>query len=220
LFIRQSKYQLVGQQAAGLTGTLVDVGARDRILKEYLSPGLNYLSADITCGHDLQWNLEEPIPAPDNAYDVVVALDVLEHLEHIHRAYLGLLRITQHKLFVSLPNMTCLSSRLQFFGTGRLGGKYDLLPQHQGDRHRWLTSYPQICTLIHSYAQAAGCIVAQYDILTGYSRLHELISRLPLPGALRAYTVLFEITKLPCAANSGNGGTEYTSAYITATRRS
>ena len=195
MFTRLSKYQIVGQQVAGLTGTLVDVGARDRILKEYVHSGLNYLSSDIVPDHDLQWDLEEPINVPDNAYDIVVALDVLEHLEHIHQAYLEVLRIARQKLFVSLPNMTCLSLRLQFFRTGHLGGKYDLLPEYQGDRHRWVTSYLQICAFIHYHAQAAGGTVVRYDILTGYSRPHELISRLPLPAALRAYTVLFEITK-------------------------
>ncbi len=197
MLTRRSKYQIVGQQVAGLRGTLVDVGARDRVLQDYLPPGLDYLSADVSPGHDFLWNLEEPIGAPADAYDVVVALDVLEHLERIHQAYRELLRITRHKLFVSLPNMTCLSLRLQFFATGYLGGKYDLLPEHQGDRHRWLTSYRQICAFVNRHARSADCTVAQYDILTGYSRLHELISRLPLPADLRAYTVLFEITKRP-----------------------
>jgi len=197
VFTRRSKYQIVGQQVAGLTGTLVDVGARDRVLQGYLPPGLGYLSADVSAGHDFLWNLEEPVGAPADAYDVVVALDVLEHLEQIHQAYRELLRIARHKLFVSLPNMTCLSLRLQFFTTGYLGGKYDLLPAHQGDRHRWLTSYRQIRVFIDHHARLAGCTVMQYDILTGYSRLHELLSRLPLPANLRAYTVLFEITKRP-----------------------
>lgn len=195
MLVRESKYEIVGRQVAGLTGTLLDVGARDRVLERYLPPDLTYVAADIAPGLDLQWNLEEPIDAPDNAYDIVAALDVLEHLEHIHQAYRELLRITRHKLFVSLPNMTCLSLRLQFFATGHLGGKYDLLPEHQGDRHRWLTSYRQICAFIGYHAQLAGCTVTQYDILTGYSRLHEWLSHLPLPAELRAYTVLFEITK-------------------------
>jgi len=193
--MRQSKYQIVGQKVAGLAGTLVDVGARNKILKDYLPPNLNYLSADIIPGHDLQWNLEELINMPDNSYDILVALDVLEHIEHIHQAYQELLRITRQKLFVSLPNMTCLSLRLQFLRTGYLGGKYDLLPEHQKDRHRWLTNYQQICTFINHHAQAVGCNVMQYNLLTGYGRLHELLSRLPLSAALRTYIVLFEIIK-------------------------
>lgn len=195
MLVRESKYQIVGRRVSGIAGTLLDVGARDRALAKHLPPDLTYVAADIAPGLDLQWNLEEPIDAPDNAYDVVAALDVLEHVEQIHQAYRELLRITRRKLFVSLPNMTCLSLRLQFFAAGHLGGKYDLLPEHQGDRHRWLTGYRQICAFIGHHARSAGCAVTQYDILTGYSRLHSLISYLPLPADLRAYTLLFEITK-------------------------
>jgi SAM-dependent methyltransferase len=195
LLTRKSKYQVVGCQVVGLTGTLVDIGSRNRALKEYLPLGLDYLSADIIPGHDFEWDLEEPIDAPDDYFEVVVALDVLEHLERIHSAYRELLRITHHKLFVSLPNITCLSLRLQFLKTGYLGGKYDLLPERQDDRHRWLTSYSQICTFVNHHARLACCVVNRYDILTGYGRLHNWLSYLPLPVALRAYTVLFEITK-------------------------
>ncbi len=194
MLIREMKYSIVGRNV-GPQGTLVDVGARDRVLQQYLPTGLTYLSADIVPGHDLTWNLEESIPAPDQAYDFVVALDVLEHLEHIHQAYRELLRITRYKLFVTLPNMTHLALRWNFFVTASLGGKYDLLPEHQGDRHRWLTTYPQMCAFIDHYAQAAASAVRRYDILVGYTRLDKLVSYLPLPAALRAYTVLFEIDK-------------------------
>src|SRR5207245_2632728 len=98
----------------------------------YLPSHVSYLSADIVPGHDLKWNLEERIDSADSAFDIVVALDVLEHLEHIHEGFKELIRITRTKLFVSLPNMTCLSHRLRFAANGHLGGKYDLLPIHQG----------------------------------------------------------------------------------------
>ncbi|MGB0384221.1 MAG: methionine biosynthesis protein MetW [Ardenticatenaceae bacterium] len=197
----KSKYQLVGEQVAGISGTLIDVGARDRILHKYLPNELTYRSADVVPGHDLLWNLEEPIESPNEAHDIVVALDVLEHLEQIHQAYKELLRITRHKLFISLPNMTGLAFRWDFLTTGRLSGKYDLLPEHQGDRHRWLTSYPQACTFIYHHAQVANCTVKQYDILFGYGRAHNLVARLPLPPALRTYTILFEITKNRSTSN-------------------
>ena len=192
----QSKYQLVGQQLDGVSGTLVDVGARDRVLQQYLPSSLNYLSADIVAGHDFLWNLEEPLNVEDNSYDVVVALDVLEHLENIHQAYQELLRVMRWKLFVSLPNMTCLSWRFLFLKKGYLSGKYDLLPQHQGDRHRWLTSYLQICEFINYHAQAVNAVVKRYDIVAGYDQYHNFIARLPLPLRLRTYTLLFEVTKI------------------------
>lgn len=197
MFTQASKYQIVANRTAEMTGTLVDVGARDTVLCLYIQAGrLQYLSSDVVPGHDLCWDLEKPLEAPSNSFEVVVALDVLEHVEMIHDALRELLRIAKEKLFVSLPNMTCLSFRLHFFRYGQLSGKYVLFPEYQGDRHRWLTSYPQVCAFVQHIARTARCDVQQYDILKGYSRWQPLISNLPLPAALRTYTMLFEITKL------------------------
>jgi hypothetical protein len=38
--------------------------------------------------------------------------------------------------------------------------------------------------------------VVRYDMLTGHGRLHQLLSYLPLSAALRAYALLFEITRI------------------------
>ena len=196
MFTRVSKYQIVANNIVNMAGTLVDVGARDRVLCQYIqASALQYLSSDITPGHDFYWDLEKRLEVPDNSFEVVVALDVLEHVEMIHDALRELLRIDKKKLFISLPNMTCLSFRLHFFRYGQLSGKYTLPPAHQGDRHRWLTSYPQVCAFVKRIAQTARCSVRQYNILEGYSRWQTLISNLPLPAALRTYTILFEITK-------------------------
>lgn len=196
MFTQASKYQIVANSIADMTGTLVDVGARDRVVRQYIQASkLQYLSSDVVPGHDLCWDLEKSLEVPDNSFEVVVALDVLEHVEMIHDALRELLRIAKEKLFISLPNMTCLSFRLHFFRYGQLSGKYALLPAHQGDRHRWLTSYPQVCAFVQHIAQTARCDVQQYDILYGYGRWQPLISYLPLPAALRTYTMLFEITK-------------------------
>jgi hypothetical protein len=193
---RRSKYQLVGDRVRGQPGTLLDVGARDRILRPHLpAAGLRYLSADFGPGHDFHWDLEQPLPAADDAYEFVAALDVLEHVEHFQAAYHELLRITRQRLFVSLPNLTHLSHRLRFFFTGRMGEKYRLPPEHPGDRHRWLTHYADLVTFMEYQARTAGVTVRQFNWIPGYAPLDRLISYLPLPPGLKAYTLLFEITK-------------------------
>lgn len=193
MITRKSKYQLVGQQLRDESGVLVDIGARDRVLHGYLPPHLDYRSADVIEGHDYIFNLEKPLVVEDQAFDYVTALDVLEHLENIHDAFNELIRITRKKLFVSLPNMTCLSFRLHFFRHGQLSGKYDLLPEHQGDRHRWVTDFHQSSAFIHHHA--APYQVRQYNIVSGYGLIQNICSRLPLSPALRTYTQLFEISK-------------------------
>ncbi|MBI5397729.1 MAG: hypothetical protein HZA91_20720, partial [Verrucomicrobia bacterium] len=128
------------------------------------------------------------------AYDYVTAFDVLEHVERFHAAFGELFRITRRQLFVALPNMAHLLHRLRFAATGHIGGKYSLLPDHQGDRHRWLTHYDDIVGFMEHQA-ATGIAIRQYNCLLGYSRVELAISYLPVPAGLKTYTVLFEITK-------------------------
>lgn len=193
---RLTKYEVVAAALPDARGTLVDIGARDRLLKRHLtSPQLEYLSSDLGPGHDFDWNLERPLPCEDNAYDYVVALDVLEHVEQFHAAFRELLRVTRRRLFVALPNMAHLSHRLRFAWTGRIGAKYALFAEHQGDRHRWLTHYDDIVAFMEHQAATAGVSVCQYNWTTGFTRLERLISFLPLPRGLKAYTVVFVLTK-------------------------
>jgi len=194
---RKYKYAVVGDLLSTLPNgmSVIDVGARDRILKKYLPDNLKYFSADVIPGHDFLWNLELPLSVEDNSFDSVVCLDVLEHLENIHSAFLELLRIAKYKLFITLPNMSCFSFRYTYLMTGRLSGKYDLLTEHQGDRHRWLTGYNQSCHFVNYLAIRQGAQVDQWNIVSGGDYLQKMVSHLPLPHALRTYTILYEITK-------------------------
>lgn len=192
----RSKYELIGDLTACTKGRLVDVGARDRILKNYLrSPSITYVSADVVEGHDYLWDLEKPIDCPNNAFEFVTALDVLEHLEFTHNALYELIRITRYKLYITLPNMACLYMRFRFLTRGYLNGKYELRPEHQGDRHRWLTTYYESCNFVNIIASRTGCSVKQFDIIQGFQRMDRIAIRFPIPLSLRTSTLLFEITK-------------------------
>jgi hypothetical protein len=196
------KYDIVGDRTQDCRGTLLDLGARDRVLRSYLHPDLNYQSADQCPGHDFQWNLEQPLDCADNAFDVVVALDVLEHLECIHQAFDEMLRIARSRVYVSLPNMACLSFRMHFLRHGRLAAKYALLPDHQGDRHRWLTSYLQMTTFVNHLSTRAGWSVRQFDVAGDravYGRWFHLVRWLPLSPAAKTHTTVFEISRTTVA---------------------
>ncbi|OGS34445.1 MAG: hypothetical protein A2293_15270 [Elusimicrobia bacterium RIFOXYB2_FULL_49_7] len=195
MLTRKPKYQIVGERVSALSGSLIDIGARDRVLKRFITnEELSYLSADRIPGNDITLDLEKPLPMADNSYDIVVALDILEHLESIHTAMKELLRITKRKLFISLPNMSCLSFRVQFLLHGTLSGKYTLGPTHTDDRHRWVTGYKETSEFVRQNVPA-DCNVIQYDVLNGFGVLHNAVAKLPLPASLRTYCLLFEITK-------------------------
>lgn len=171
-YVRTDKYRAVSKILSNDSGRLLDIGARDRRLAEELNlRQITYFSADIDAGHDFQLNLEQKLNLPDESFEFVVALDVLEHVENIHLAFHELARITSQKLIIALPNMSTMLRRLIFLRRGHLGtGKYDLHPDHQGDRHRWLTLYPQINHFVQTNAQRDGFFIEQLieEIETGF----------------------------------------------------
>jgi hypothetical protein len=155
--VRIDKYRVVASLLNDASGTMLDVGARDRRLHTLLNSDIAYASADLGAGHDYILDLERRLPLPDGRFDFVVALDVLEHLEAIHQAFDELARITNRTLFIALPNMATARRRVSYLIHGHLGtGKYDLGLEHQGDRHRWLTVYEQMNAFIQERATQAG----------------------------------------------------------------
>ena len=187
-FSIDDKYKIVAGILESASGRLLDVGARDRVLEKYLSSErIAYFSADVNAGHDFQFDLDQPIPLDDRDFDYVVALDVLEHVENIHQAFRELARITGKKLIIALPNMATLSKRWSYFLRGHLGtAKYDLLPEHQGDRHRWFTVYPQINSFVEK-----NCVVAGFSLV----EVHEELEKYPLVG--RFFGMLARVGWLP-----------------------
>lgn len=197
-YTREDKYRLAAGFIEAAAGTVVDVGARDRILQGYLSAGLKYCSADITGHHDFTWDLELPIPSDDRSFDYVVALDVLEHIDHLHEALRELLRIARRSLLITLPNFSCLSYRLSFLSRGTFAGtdKYSLFKTPAEDRHRWLTVYAEIVPYLHQVAREHRCSMHQRNILCGTNTFFDRLARyLPLPAALRTHTVFAVMQK-------------------------
>ena len=159
-YSHRSRYEIVATLLSGVKGSLLDVGARDRLLASYLrGSSLRYFSADMSEGHDYAIDLEAPIPVEDGTFDVVVCLDVLEHVEAIHAAFSELARITSDRLIVSLPNIAVLRTRLRFLFRGTLGGKYDFGTEHQGDRHRWVTTHKSITAFASALAARNGLTI-------------------------------------------------------------
>lgn len=154
----RNRYRIAASLLAGESGSLLDIGARDRRLRAYLDPErLQYVAADTVAGLDHQIDLERPLALADRTFDHVVALDVLEHLENLQDGFHRLARLARRSLVISLPNMASARHRLSFLLGGRLAtGKYDLLPQHQGDRHRWVTTIPATERVIEALGAQEG----------------------------------------------------------------
>lgn len=191
----RSKYTITAELLGNEGGLLLDIGGRDRILSRYLT-SVGYLSPNSNGeGHDFMVDLSAPRTSlRDCQFDVVVALDVLEHVDDIHHALAEILRTTGKKLVIALPNLATLTHRLSFLLRGRLPtDKYDLKRERPADRHRWLTTYSQIGDFVISNAERNGfpvvCVVEETEGPRWWRLLAWLILKMPIPRPVRSLLV-------------------------------
>jgi SAM-dependent methyltransferase len=141
------KYQFFGRvlRDASPFESILDLGCRDKVLKGQIPNSVTYQGIDHESNSDneiLAYNLESGVPFEDNSFDLVVALDVLEHLENIHSLLSEAIRVAKKDLIIALPNIYYWKFRVKFLlGMDLDKKKYRLPPQKILDRHRWITSY-------------------------------------------------------------------------------
>jgi hypothetical protein len=155
----RGRMQIAARLLSAERGRVLDVGARDAGLSRLLDrTRLDYESADIAPGpHAHRVDLEASLPFDDRAYDWVVALDVLEHVDRIHSAIDELLRVAGRGCVLSLPNLASWPHRLRYLRSGRLStSKYELPCEAPGDRHRWLVHLADADRFVAASAARGG----------------------------------------------------------------
>jgi SAM-dependent methyltransferase len=146
----------------------------------------NYSSANVVSGS------VAALPFPDASFDRALCLDVLEHLQFDDqpRAFAELFRVLRPggELFVSVPNLAHLQSRIQFLLRGRLirtASEY----KHPGDRP--VVEYLQLGRRAGFTVAGRHGIFPTVPVLTHFVRrnprtlapLHRALTRLlPIPG--------------------------------------
>jgi hypothetical protein len=200
-----SKYEMVrtllgGPRPAGAPrATLLDVGCRDCALKPQVSDFADYTGVDLFQNGDgsvdYVLDVEKGLPFPDRAFDFVVAMDLLEHLDGFHEGMVELARVMRGCLLVVLPNLAHLSARLSFLRTGRFAftGKYDLPLGPLEDRHRWVTVQPQTDAYMRWFAREAQLKLSIFPTNDGAARqaIGNLARALRVPSALWAWKVVY-----------------------------
>jgi len=86
-------------------GTVLDVGAGDGKLGEYLNPGHHYTGIDETPrGPSVLVGTAYELAFEDDSFDTVVLAEVIEHLLHPAEALEQAYAVARHQVIVSTPN--------------------------------------------------------------------------------------------------------------------
>lgn len=118
---------------------ILDAGCGEGVLvEEYHQRGYSITGIDLNYSSDLvKKGSIVDIPYPDSAFDIVLNLDVLEHLAFMQQknAIREFARVLKPNglLFVSLPNLAHFASRLMFATSGKLIRTSEA-ERHIGDR--------------------------------------------------------------------------------------
>ncbi|GBC84986.1 hypothetical protein HRbin11_01426 [bacterium HR11] len=167
------------------TGSVLDVGCRSGRLREaheQVSSNIDYVGLDLYPPADVIGDLEKGLPFPDAAFDIVVALDVLEHTNDIYKSFDELCRCARRFVVISLPNAYEIRGRLKFLLGMRLSGKYGLPIEPPKDRHRWIFSLNEAREFVRRRAEKRGFVVRDEGCLIGPRRFFlgsALVGRLP-----------------------------------------
>jgi SAM-dependent methyltransferase len=135
---RESRSRFVAGRFDGyLRGSVLDVGCFEAPLRDLLSAA-SYTGIDIAGRPDIRLNIEqaERLPFDDGAFETVLCIDVLEHLDNLHAVFAELVRVSSNRVIVALPNCWNTARLRIDRGTGRIA-HYGLPPEGTPDRHKW-----------------------------------------------------------------------------------
>ncbi len=154
-------------------GLVLDVGCRSGNLKHALPSGaVYYYGLDLFPPADVLGNLGTGLPFKNVSFDTVVALDVLEHTDDIHRAFSELCRIARKYVLIILPNVYDLKLRICVLMGWKFLDRHGLplygLPvEPPKDRHRWFFSLQEARSFTHTlgqrhlfHVQEEGCLIS------------------------------------------------------------
>ncbi len=177
--------------------SVLDVGCRDKALKLFLKDNTTYQGIDFEDGKEVVgFNLENGIPFPDNSFDIVFALDVLEHVDNIQFLFQELIRTSKREVVIALPNMYYWKFRLRFLKGKDISDKYIFHSQVQIDRHRWITSYDSALKFVQCNSGNKK-IIAKKEFYQYKGKILRFVDRWlgeKFPN-LFVHTVIFHISK-------------------------
>lgn len=152
---RHQRSQYVAQRFARyMQPSVLDVGCFEAPLRTLLPSSTRYVGVDIAGNPDIQLNLEqcERLPFDDASFDCVICIEVLEHLDNLHRMFDELVRVSRDHIIISLPNCWRDARRPIERGHGDFA-HYGLPLERPLDRHKWFFSLEDALSFSQGQAQ-------------------------------------------------------------------
>jgi SAM-dependent methyltransferase len=139
-----------------LQASVLDVGCYDAPLRALVGSA-RYTGVDVAGHPDITLDLESAkrLPFDDGAFDTVLCIDVLEHLDNLHGIFDELVRVAKRHVIVSLPNCWCDARQPIGRGRGHIG-HYGLPLHRPQDRHKWFFSLSEAKQFLEEKAGEFG----------------------------------------------------------------
>ncbi|HMM19584.1 MAG TPA: methyltransferase domain-containing protein [Selenomonadales bacterium] len=147
---------------------ILDVGADQGFLKQHLPVNTKYVSIGLgSTAIDIEIDLEkEKIPFDNGSFECVLCLDVLEHLDNLHKVFYELCRVTKNYVIISLPNPYLAFLNMLLKGQYKQDQpmKFYGLPNDKPiDRHKWFFSSREAENFLRHQAKINNMKVVQID---------------------------------------------------------
>lgn len=168
-------------------------------LRKYLPAGIEYQGIDSDEGQDIKvCNLEKGLSfLKDNSYDIVFAIEVLEHLDNIHFVFEEVKRVARKEIVIALPNMNHWIYRIRHLLGHRIITKYKFYSRPPKDRHRWLPIYKEAIDFMRENTKEYKMEIAHhfypYRRLKFLKVIDKFLSKI-FPE-LFVYTIYFHLEK-------------------------
>jgi len=122
---------------------IIDLGARNQILKNFIPKNFLYKGVDKfkNDNDNLIINLDNGFDNLGNNYDIVFALDIIEHTNDPYNFIKNCMNLSKNLIYLVIPNAAYYSFRFNFLIKGELTNKFHFSGKSNDDRHKWFTNY-------------------------------------------------------------------------------
>lgn len=131
---------------------IIDLGARNQILKNYIPKKFIYTGVDKfkNQNDNLIIDLDNDFIFQEN-YDVVFALDIIEHTNDPYTFLKNCMKLSRNLIYLVIPNVAYYSFRLKFLISGNLTNKFHFSGKSNDDRHKWFTNYENTQNFLNQF---------------------------------------------------------------------